>query len=54
MSYYEPAVKLVGVLLTCVMEVEAEIRIDANAEVVVHHQDLRVVLVVANPLRYSH
>lgn len=42
--YYLPAVELVGVLLPGVVEVEAEVRVDADAEVVVHHEDLRVVL----------
>lgn len=40
----QAAVELVRVLLARVVEIEAEIGIDADAEVVVHHEDLRVVL----------
>jgi hypothetical protein len=39
-----PAVEFVRVLLPRVVEVEAEVSIDADAKVVVHDQDLRVVL----------
>lgn len=38
-----PAVELVGVLLTSVVEVEAQLRLDTDPEVVVHDEDLGVV-----------
>ena len=40
----QPAVELVGVLLARVVEVEAEGRVEADAEVVVHDEYLRIVL----------
>lgn len=41
---YQPAIELVGILLPGVVEVKAEVRVDADAEVVIHDENLRVVL----------
>ena len=40
-----PAVEFVGILLAGVVEVEAEVGVDADAKIIVHDEHLRVVLV---------
>lgn len=40
-----PAVELVGILLARVVEIETQVGVDADAEVVVHNENLRVILV---------
>jgi len=39
-------IELIGILFTRIVEVQAEVRIYSNAKVVVHHEDLRVILVL--------
>lgn len=40
----QPRIELVRILLARIMEVQAQIGVDADAKVIVHHQHLRVVL----------
>ncbi len=40
-----PAVEFVGILLSGVVEVQTKVGVDADAKVVVHDEDLRVILI---------
>lgn len=40
----QPADELSGVLLASVVEIQAQIGVDPDSEVVVHHEDLGIVL----------
>jgi len=45
-SQNQPAVKFVRILLASLVEIEAKVSIDADAEIVVHNKDGRRVLVL--------